>query len=515
MRGRSSAKAGVAPFAGAWIETSATARTSSQARSPPSRGRGSKHSIDIHRARLRRVAPFAGAWIETIKVMRAFPCRCVAPFAGAWIETGSPPRKSLPPPSPPSRGRGSKLKPSEGGTGSPSRPLRGGVDRNPLDAMPLSICRVAPFAGAWIETISEGGLDLIGRMSPPSRGRGSKLRASSRAACHPASPPSRGRGSKLFRKDAGSSYDWSPPSRGRGSKPSQGVTGALRGLSPPSRGRGSKLVGMLGPIGAPGRPLRGGVDRNDATELATLEALERRPLRGGVDRNPSRAGLTPDAKSSPPSRGRGSKLGNGQNQQQALQSPPSRGRGSKRGLRQPHLRYGSVAPFAGAWIETSPRSPSRRSPPGRPLRGGVDRNRSFRPSICSTACRPLRGGVDRNMPTSGSAYFGPVAPFAGAWIETCASRSALRALNRSPPSRGRGSKHGRPDQAKGYARVAPFAGAWIETAGGEIGIEFHGRPLRGGVDRNLDCGGDGEKVTMSPPSRGRGSKPDRRHADGL
>jgi len=56
---------GVAPHAGAWIET----------RYSPRGGRG------------RGVAPHAGAWIETRKLTATERPITVAPHAGAWIET--------------------------------------------------------------------------------------------------------------------------------------------------------------------------------------------------------------------------------------------------------------------------------------------------------------------------------------------------------------------------------------------------------------------------------------------
>mgnify|MGYP006912199175 CR=1 FL=1 len=57
--------AGVAPPAGAWIET----------------------LMDIKRANLLQVAPPAGAWIETYFLSPFAPPLTVAPPAGAWIET--------------------------------------------------------------------------------------------------------------------------------------------------------------------------------------------------------------------------------------------------------------------------------------------------------------------------------------------------------------------------------------------------------------------------------------------
>ena len=56
---------GVAPFAGAWIETSNVISL--------------MEGMDV--------APFAGAWIETNPPLSAHARSRVAPFAGAWIET--------------------------------------------------------------------------------------------------------------------------------------------------------------------------------------------------------------------------------------------------------------------------------------------------------------------------------------------------------------------------------------------------------------------------------------------
>ena len=56
---------GVAPFMGAWIETS---------------------NVDTFR-RINHVAPFMGAWIETTMELAGESAPRVAPFMGAWIET--------------------------------------------------------------------------------------------------------------------------------------------------------------------------------------------------------------------------------------------------------------------------------------------------------------------------------------------------------------------------------------------------------------------------------------------
>ena len=52
------------------------------------RGRGLKLYIDTP-ARFIGVAPHAGAWIETLIGRRSTRLPLVAPHAGAWIETGN------------------------------------------------------------------------------------------------------------------------------------------------------------------------------------------------------------------------------------------------------------------------------------------------------------------------------------------------------------------------------------------------------------------------------------------
>ena len=56
---------GVAPYAGAWIETSASIGFLHQFKSLPTRERGLKHGVKELLAMFDQVAPYAGAWIET------------------------------------------------------------------------------------------------------------------------------------------------------------------------------------------------------------------------------------------------------------------------------------------------------------------------------------------------------------------------------------------------------------------------------------------------------------------
>ena len=69
----------------------------------------------------------------------------------------------------------------------------------------------------------------------------------------------------------------------------------------------------------------------------------------------------------------------------------------------------------------------------------------------------LRGGIDQKL-------IG-VAPLAGAWIETEPPRSTETARTGSHPSRVRGLKPEMGELPGLSQPVAPLAGAWIETKG--------------------------------------------------
>ena len=77
----------VAPFTGAWIETTCVRASAGASASPPSRGRGLKLSCPINSLPNISVAPFTGAWIETANSAACASRLTVAPFTGAWIET--------------------------------------------------------------------------------------------------------------------------------------------------------------------------------------------------------------------------------------------------------------------------------------------------------------------------------------------------------------------------------------------------------------------------------------------
>ena len=189
----------------------------------------------------------------------------VAPHAGARIETARSRAGVIAcAPSPPMRGRGSK--PRENGSstiGSAVAPPCGGADRNSHGLAFFSASpKVAPHAGARIETLLSpmktmlygGSPPMRGRgsnnqiqgmiannsTSPPMRGRGSKPLTAAALRATPGSPPMRGRGSKHLWADAAGRSAQSPPMRGRGSKPRRRASCEIGDWSPPMRGRGSK-----------------------------------------------------------------------------------------------------------------------------------------------------------------------------------------------------------------------------------------------------------------------------------
>ena len=144
----------VAPFMGAWIETSQGSSPENAPVSHPSWVRGLKRCLHPVLMQENKVAPFMGAWIETYNGLAECYWECVAPFMGAWIETLLVTLENTAPLSHPSWVRGLKL-------------LGIGV----VDA-----CRgVAPFMGAWIETSLMAAMSASWQ-SHPSWVRGLKLR---------------------------------------------------------------------------------------------------------------------------------------------------------------------------------------------------------------------------------------------------------------------------------------------------------------------------------------------------
>ena len=139
---------------GAWIETIMDKKEFLKIVSHPTWVRGLKLSCSIILAMAIFVAPYMGAWIETRKGPLYVACHKVAPYMGAWIETDSvidinPQVKSHP-----TWVRGLKplsvcllIKKSA------SHPTW--VRGLKLDLLIFSLLtsKVAPYMGAWIETI--------------------------------------------------------------------------------------------------------------------------------------------------------------------------------------------------------------------------------------------------------------------------------------------------------------------------------------------------------------------------
>ena len=318
--------------------------------------------------------------------------------------------------------------------------------------------RVAPLAGAWIETSARAGT-TDWRTSPPSRGRGSK-------------PP----------------RPWSP--RRRPGRPPRG--GVDRNVGAADWARWFAC-----------RPPRGGVDRNPA-KRGRRSTCPRRPPRGGVDRNEDEVAAMAEDRVAPLA-GAWIETARCPWGRVPLAVAPLAGAWIETGSSGARMSAAAVAPLAGAWIETATGRSSTRIGGCRPPRGGVDRNcspsnwnwsRARRPPRGGvdrnghvmaqkrwSAGRPPRGGVDRNSISPPELTKPSVAPLAGAWIETD-PRAAASSRRWSPPSRGRGSKpgHQRP-QARGPRRP-PRGGVdrnrYIDTSRPCPTC----RPPRGGVDRN-------------------------------
>ena len=145
----------VAPLAGAWIETTLNTASAHSGLSPPSRGRGSKHGYGkADRAIDGGRPPRGGVDRNTDDAGLAGLTLSRPPRGG--VDRNAPQSGSTGTviASPPSRGRGSKRVPEPRRQVLGGRPPRGGVDRNPSSTMAISrrTARVAPLAGAWIET---------------------------------------------------------------------------------------------------------------------------------------------------------------------------------------------------------------------------------------------------------------------------------------------------------------------------------------------------------------------------
>ena len=165
------------------------------------------------------------------------------------------------------------------------RSPRGSVDRNRFkDWIDYIASRVAPRAGAWIETGTPTGRGAAW-WSLPARERGSKLRRRCRGRKKGRSLPARERGSKRLRCARPMPVFGSLPARERGSKHHSGAAvRAVCGRSP--RGSVDRNMPFLGPLveRARRRSPRGSVDRNTDHRQRRPVIVSRSP-RGSVDRN--------------------------------------------------------------------------------------------------------------------------------------------------------------------------------------------------------------------------------------
>ena len=473
----------VAPRAGAWIETRSASRAAARrprrppcggvdrnlacaviaanSRSPPVRGRGSKPDVPAALAALARRPPCGGVDRNRLETSRRNACRVAPPCGG--VDRNTCARRSL---------RGGGGRPPCGGVDRnaanrsaacsvwTSPPVRGRGSKHP-SVMPLSIASsVAPRAGAWIETPC-GPRSARPRRVAPRAGAWIETPCGPRSARPRRSPPVRGRGSKHWHRRRVLKRHQSPPVRGRGSKPRQTVPQARSAQSPPVRGRGSKLRYRRQRRSRAGSP----------------------PVRG---RGSKRAiPLTLFARRwSPPVRGRGSKLQPSPSWRVAGGRPPCGGVDRNPRRNSIVADPWQVAPRAGAWIETCGIERRRDCFVVAPPCGGVDRNNDPNSRVfvqdksppvrgrgsklrqreirrLTTGGRPPCGGVDRNHPRKTAGRTRPVAPRAGAWIETCASWRGERRRRCRPPC--------------------------------------------GGVDRNSSAAARNVSASASPPARGRGS----------
>ena len=276
------------------------------------------------------------------------------------------------------------------------RPPRGGVDRNKPSTRTLGDPPVAPHAGAWIETVrkpSRGDLDWL---SPPTRGRGSKLRQ--RQAEVPAEDVAPHAGAWIETRPR------SPASETRSVAPHAGAW-----IETPESGNCDKAAWC--------RPPRGGVDRNRFRRRHPA-GPHVAPHAGAWIETRSHRNEPADRLTSPPTRGRGSKP------RRAYPgcvspslSPPTRGRGSKPGGMMAFKTVTEVAPHAGAWIETNHAALSQSPDSSPPTRGRGSKQRLDRRQRQKHGSPPTRGRGSK-----------------------LAIGQATGPFVRSPPTRGRGSK---------------------------------------------------------------------------
>ena len=231
----------VAPFTGAWIETTSSRSRAQTRHDAPSRARGSK---SCRRGRDNRLMLVAPSWARGSKQRSGDAKRHSfgRAFTGAWIETPCCRRRCT--------SRGSRL--------------HGRVDRNAtIRLVYYEDLLVASFTGAWIETTKCAAKLSPKVMSRPSRARGSKLEQAAAV---------------VFLLIG------SRPSRARGSKHDDAGRYALYVQSRPLWARGLKQLDQTVIKHTTARALHRSLDRNTKSAWRAARVI-RRALHGRVDRN--------------------------------------------------------------------------------------------------------------------------------------------------------------------------------------------------------------------------------------
>ena len=231
------------------------------------------------------------------------------------------------------------------------RSSRGSVDRNTPGSVQGAAMRVAPHAGAWIETGPEGQVNLMPRVAPHAGAWIETGIGASAGGCD-RSLLTRERGSKQPHRPRAGGRGLVAPHAGAWIETSSKAERQSELSSLLTRERGSNIGRVTSVAQMRGRSSRGSVDRNQRIVVARRRG-RRRSSRGSVDRN--------------------------------IHS------------RLEAQRQATVAPHAGAWIETKP-------PPGARIRSGVAphagawiETASHRRPPAGTGGRSSRGSVDRNV----------------------------------------------------------------------------------------------------------------------
>ena len=165
-----------------------------------------------------------------------------------------------------------------------------------------------------------------------------------------------------------------------------------------------------------------------------------------------------------------------------------------------------VAPYVGAWIETTLSGLNNIFTLSHPtwvrgLKQVTEYVLAVKPS------RTLRGCVDWNLFSLSTHETRQVAPYVGAWIETCTEQQRIRKFGVAPYV-GAWIETGMPKESACGSIVAPYMGAWIETLPcSTTTMSCVRRTLRGCVDWNKGVFHSNLIYTQSHPTWVRELKP--------